>query len=776
MADKTDPKEGSFASLGESLPASLKAGLSSLSHLDDLIESAGDLAPALKSLQKVTEANIKITRGDLDKKRISSKQATAALDSQVKMLLRLEKVIGETSDSMMLGAEEIAQFGVEVSHAKGFVQEHNKALYKGSSALEERIKIDEQQIVVEKKQQEAVERRTEAEKDATERYNDTREALGNLGETLGQTTVDAKAMGHSLAAQFKGTMGRASQRLGFRDREGNLSRRGKAGLLAGGVIAAVVGTVMKIAEKQRKALVLVAAREFQYGSVATIDAGRKKAEVALERVRKTARSFGQDMEEAEATLGKVAAQTGASYDDAGDAIERISGLALAGFGSVAELGERVITIANDMGVSTDEASRIMEDVAITAKSMNLALGGEGAVTQMDDFFAATMRVAESVDGLTVSHRGLAKSMAVSLKAGKNLDLSYNRRIKAAEGLTRALASNYDQGFATLNINEDLDAAMKSTEEGSFFAKEAADIKDLLDRGVIHQGQAAQMLKESGAGSTAEVSSARMERSALALVNGNASLATAMLGELSKDQIMLLEEIGNQLKSGKTLDTMELSDVARSDFQAMKNEVARQTSSTASNLMGESMDSLMTSLSGTFATTLNLIVDALTSIRDAVEWWKGVFKNSRWFKGDDKSVNEKIAAEKRARDVLIGGQQLNHRVAGLAGKGTTLDSLNNSPGKAIDMLASDKTLQDKFRANGRGLDPKMITAINDRFGKDKKAEAAALISSLQPSGVGTLGRMKPDGSQDLNVKMKNSADRTQEANSILNEQSAATATK
>lgn len=717
---------------------------SSVEALDDMLKDSSEkfavLSGPLKDLHELIKSNVEQTKEQLKQEKISGKVATAALKRQIKLINELNKSIGDETDQRLIGIEELAKFDVEIGEVNKQLLEESKLLAKGNAALSEKLKLEEAAAEAEKAAIEAAEKRAKMEERATEVYESAGSKLAGLGDALDQTTVDARGVGAALVASSAQWRKAAALRMGLRTGEGGgLTRKGKAGVFAGGLIAGAIGTAMAIANKQRKALVVAATREFQYGAVATINEGRRQAEVGLNRVRQAARQFGQDTEEAEAAFGKLAAETGASWDDSAKAVSRLAALSLSGLGGVSELGDQVIEMSNSLGISTSKAATIMEDVALTAKAMNREMGGPGAVMQMDDFFKTTMRLAEGLDSLSVSHKGLARAMTVSAKVGKDLGLSYTRRIKAAEGLTRALTTNYDEGFATLHVQEDLAAAMRSAK----FGQEAANIQDMLSRGVIHAGQAARMLKEVGATTDEGVVNERMRRSALAIVQGNAAIAESMLGELSVDQVRILEDIGRKMESGDmTLERAmsTISDADRTALRTMQKEVGRQQALTAGNLMSATLDDLMTSLSGTFETTLNLIVDALTSIRDSIEWWK-----AQWpaiaraigapFKAFDKVGKffglSKTEKEKRiAEEADLGRSRLSLRVAELAGKGTTLEELREDPKKAIEMLAKDKNLQRKFRERGR-IDSTIETAITETLGA---TEGAKLLSKLRPAAA------------------------------------------
>jgi len=740
MAENERPKFADLFGDTSGVPKALKA---STDALDEALGSFDALSGPLDALRKQVDLNIQSMVKQAKKGKISGKAATAQVKGQLKLLSELNATIEDEIENRVVGAKEIASMGDKVKAASEEVERYTEANAAGAKVLEERVGVEEALITAEKEHLTQLEKNKERDEKRLAQVEKVNERLEQFGDTLASGSVDVDSMRKSMTAS-------TLDMLKTRAKEGR--RGGKAGLVAGGAIAASAAVLFAGVERERKALEISAQRIFQYGvgtggRPPTPESLEKEGVIvqnSLNRVRDAARAYGQEVEQMMTLHGELAGQTGQTWGQSADAITMVAGLASMGMGDVGDLTKRVTEMVNSLNISAPEAAERLQDVALEAVALNNELGAKlGATVQMDDFFSATARLADGIDGLAVSHKGLAKSMSFALKLGDKLIPAYNRRIKAAESLTRAMTQSYDEGFATMHVQGELAALLESKEYG----KDAADIQRMLSQNMIHAGQAAKMLKDLGATSDISVISLRMGRAADALVEGNAAIVEAEVGDIGLDELKLLEAYGKARKEGKTMQDflVTASKEDRETMLGMQKTIADRRKVSAKNLMDATIDDLMTSLAPVFQKALTEIVDLLKNLNMAINDIKDLFP------GGKKEEKERERKLKAAQTIATGRETLTGRISALTGVEVTKTA------DAAMLLMSNKNLQAQyakaFKGKEGGMFPKeiqkaLVHALGEGDPLGKGTERTGML--VKTVGAARLGAMSPSGKQTFTL--------------------------
>lgn len=733
------------------VPESLRGSIASL---DEAMQSIGGLRGPLDLLRSQVESNIEELSRQAQAGERSSADVTRAIQSEVRALEELSRSIAQTTDNQVVGADALAEMTAEVLRVSDRMNADSQAISQHTDVLNEQIDLEEEALSTAQK-------RLAVEMAAIKGIKAASDALGGLEDKLESTTVDMDGLRKNLTAAGLGKLRERTLEQGLE--RGQRRRRG-AGLLAGGIAAGLVGMAMATVNRQRKAIEIAAAREFQYGGLATLKSARTDTLEAMKGARNAAREFARDEQEMVAAMGRLAAETGTRAIDTKETIREIARLSLSGVGTVDELTSQVIELTNTLGITSKEAANRIRDVAVMAKALEREVGGR-VVIQMNDFTDIINKLAESSEALVPDHKKLAHVMTGVIKVADKLNLSYNRTKNAAQKLTNAVMNQYNEGFATLRIQKELNAAVRDPTT----MKRAQDIQAMLQSGQIDPAMAARLFRTSGLAQSEEVFADRIMFAAKAMEKGNARIAEAMFEgfEFDMDTIALLKEISKLSGQNVTFKDMmsSLTDKDRKNLKDMQKAVGKQMGLTAGSLASATLDDLMTSLAKTFSGALDLMVDALTGIKMSIEFIKDIFNkfaNSPWGKKfglkptDPKVIAKRQAEEKRRTAIKVGTGSLALRLADLGGQSLRLDQLRDDPKMMFETLLKDKSLQEKFiksTRSAKGITPQMMQAIaaSAQSGYLSKNELTGLIKAL---GLETgmknlkLGRLKPDGKVEL----------------------------
>ena len=318
--------------------------------------------------------------------------------------------------------------------------------------------------------------------------------------------------------------------------------------------------------------------------------------------------------------------------------------------------------------------------------------------------------------MNVNQIALGKSFSTNLKIGKKLGLTYERNIAAAKGLTRALTDNYDEGFATLEVNEDLAAAMQSktaTGELTQVAKDAAKIAEDLDRGFITQDRAAEMLKEIGGTTDERVIQERIRRAA---ESGTVlPMLEARLGKLTFDQLQVFKDIQARVSAGEDLSKI-LPTLSAKDRETYKSAVDKAAEkqldpAKAANLL---LDKILVTLSEVLPDMLSALTTTLKGIGTAVEW---IGKKLGW---DEAGRKKAAAAESTALETTGGKDILLRKIKTNIGMAAT--SMSNE--ELMERFAADKGL----RAKVGSLTESMKAGLTEELGAEKGTQVFQLAEA------------------------------------------------
>ena len=663
----------------------------------DATEKAGSLLNAqLEALKEQVESNVKATKKALSTEQISSAMATKLIRRQLSAVNDLNDAIKSESENRELGAKELGNFSDRVK-AVGKELGEEKDLLKARNRGEKKYLLE-----LKMRAKDAIRSKTKAAAGVADRLRDQ--------------------LGTNYAGS--GIVGAAQQKLGSKG--GRKAVAGAAGL---GLLAAGFA---KIVDIQRKNLAAQAPRIFNYGLEAgDIDSTLARTAKLMTSIRTDARDIGQDADMAAASAARIIAETGEELRDTAKASKLLSKNVQFGLGSIDEIGSLAIERMNSLGISSMEAGQEMQDIALQAKALQRVLGS-GKAIQMDDFFKSIQTVSGAVGSLVTNQKDLAKTMGLLISRGSKLELSYNRRRKAAEGLTTALAANYDQGFATLEINEDLATAARS--KNKTLRRDVGRITENLQSGLITEVQAARQFKEVGGTTDAGVVSAKLERT-LDDFLVNSSLAEARLGtELSADMVELIKDLATLRATG--LSTAQATDKLRatgrdvSGLDTLSKEIGKR-SKTGKSLIDATLDEVSASIAGVFQSNLSLIAGFLENISVSVKFISDLFGGGKTAKEvKEEKAAEVAKAEKRAA-VRAEVESKNSSISSLVDQIAKVRGddvgLFESKRDVVEGFAKDKGMQSKFREQMKGgFSSANVKALEAILGKEK---AAAVIKNV-----------------------------------------------
>ena len=543
----------------------------------------------------------------------ASQGASDALDAVTKALLEATKALG----SMPKGTDAVADA----------LKAQTKAAESSADALKDQAKAAEGSA-------EALGTLGEAADDSVDSLDDFGKELKqsqtriqrftkDLTTKLGKLTTSALNSLNQVAGKLPGSRGYGPSGFGADtiDRgigaaQSKLEGLGKLGGPAGVALEMGVRGALAAANARREAVVQTTQRALNYGfAEGDLSSEIDSVNAALTKASFAAAKFNGDLDATRSIIARVATQTGASFTEVGDNIERLERLRFLGVGSIEELSDTLIERMNLVGLTTDQALKEME--AITNEAVQIRAQSTDKFTiQMDDFYKAVRNVADSTDALTVNQVNLAKAMRVGLTAADKLNLGVTRSIKAAQSLTQALSSNYNEGFRTVEVYDDLQAAIAG---GGEMAERAQKIQADLAAGRLTEASAARFLQESGFGTSEQGFLARAQRVAQEVAAGApVEQIEARIGPISADVWELLKEITPQLLQGNVksfADITTQSEAAKAGLDAVTKQLA-DAQLDPEKLMNATLSSFTAAAAKAFQT--EKIIGYLSPISDYVQ--------------------------------------------------------------------------------------------------------------------------------------------------------------
>lgn len=680
---------------GEGSKSAAAAGSASAAMADVSSEAeklaklfSGEVGGALQNLKDQLEANVKQIDAMRKAGKLSGKEAAAMLDRQNAEMERLNKTIA--------------------AETKGKVTDIKQAKILRKLSLQAMKQAKEEQRIL------------------RARRNDESTALLELTAQLKDTAKAAKEAAKAAAAAAPGKALHGAGRAGQRAADalpgsggvgpGNFGGGAMNAVSAAGPWGAILGAMLKVgsavANKNREAAIAVTQRFINYGGNLDNQVGQVKN--AFVKAGEATLKFNGDLEATQSAMARIWTQTGEVPSAVGENIKILEEMRFIGIGSIDELADNTIKRMNQTGMSFKDAALEMKGITLQAQALRKDMGEN--VIQMDDFYKGVQELSEGIESMNVNQVSLGKSFATNLKIGKKLGLSYERNIAAAKGLTRALTDNYDEGFATLEVNEDLAAAMQSKNakgELTQVAKDAKVIADDLQRGFITQDRAAEMLKEIGGTTDEKVIQARIMRAAESGVV--LPMLEARLGKLSFDQQQVFKDIQGRINAGediaKILPTLSAKD--RASYEgAVKQATEKQIDpAKAANLL---LDKILVSLSEVLPDMLQTAITVLQGMDKALKY---VGKALGW---DEEGMKKEQDAEMQgleeegAKDVLLNKIKTN-----LGMEASRMDDE-----ELMERFAADKGL----RAKVGHITESMKAGIVEELGAEEGEQVYALATA------------------------------------------------
>lgn len=404
---------------------------------------------------------------------------------------------------------------------------------------------------------------------------------------------------------------------------GPLSALATAGPIGLG-IAAVVGSISKLIDRRRETLLSGTERAASFGTTKSSgDLGRdvqNEAEVireTLDEAAITARKFSGDVEATKAATVKIATETGKQWKEVGGVMEALERGRFMGLGTMDEMADFLIKRHRETGKSLGEVQGELEAITLDARSI-AANAGKDAAVLMRDYFKAVQQLAEGMDSLHVSQKGLSKTMAANLTVARSMGMATDRSIRAAQGLTNSLVNQYDAGFATIDVYEELAVAAGSGD--SSISADAKDIQRRLKAGEIDADMAQRLAREAGVTTDENVSMGRLAR-VLTRSGGNARIMEAQLGgNLSIDQLRLLDKFRAGVAAGKTPMQM-MEELKKGDAKALQDMTDKLQEQTfdAKTLASTGFDTFVRKMEEILGTPLAAISGFLSKIAGIAEF-------------------------------------------------------------------------------------------------------------------------------------------------------------
>lgn len=688
-----------------------------------------DLGSALSSVSKETERFQKRLDAAVKSGKISETEAKAALERQIAATERLNKVVAEESKSKVAGLATARKANAEAQRALKLMKEENKL-------LKSRLQGDRALLKGLKQQTRAL---TESVK------FELRAGRINTGES--KVVKGAGRVGQQLSKMLPGAGGIGP---------GSFGGGALDALSGANSWGAVTGAIMKvgsaIVNAQREAVISATQRIMSYGTeTGSIEGDISTWNQAFLAASNAATTYNQDLEAIKSTVAKISTETGERVAAVGQNIDKLARLSFISKVPVEELGDALIQRMNIAGMSVGQAADEMERVVMVSQRVRKSAGA--TALDISDFYKGVQELSEGMDGLYVNQEGLAKVFGASLVVANKLGMSYTRGANAAKGLTRALTANYNESFATLEVYEDLQMAMKSTNQGGRIAAAAKEIMADLKRGFITQDKAARLLKEVGGTTDEAVVLARIQRAA----EGGAvlPLIEARVGELNYDQIQVFKKIQEEMaKPGASFDAVvkALDPKEQAAFRATTEALAKKQLD-PTKLANATLDQLLFGLADQFSSALKYVTDLLADIRKLL----GILASPREAlantKQGVKDFVKSIFTSEEEQMTEMAKERLGTRLGALLGEKATTEMEADD---LIKMLETNSSLLNKVKGLSEGekkaitevLGEKKATKIIQRIEANKasaKSGTVAPASTPVPSKVTmTGGSIGPDG--------------------------------
>jgi hypothetical protein len=334
-------------------------------------------------------------------------------------------------------------------------------------------------------------------------------------------------------------------------------------------IAALVGTITTAFNKRRQVLAQSTEHALAFGPTEGEGAFVKEAEhvqKAITAAGVAAIKFGQDQEASKTAAVKLATETGKGWKEAGVAMASVNKLAMVGGGTVEEVAEAVIKKNRETGRSLSDITTEMESLVVDAANVGAQLGDRKRGVLFRDHLNAVKQLAEGMNALTVNQKALSKAMSDNMFIAKNMGMSQDRAIRAAQGVTAALI-NPDQGFTAMRADDILNNFLaeaqsvppeKRTDAQVKALKDALDIQQMRNEGTILPTQAAQMLRETGLLAEQSVMFGTLKDLTARGGTDVMSMAQAVLGktDISKDEMMLIKQMGDVIQANPGVANMD----------------------------------------------------------------------------------------------------------------------------------------------------------------------------------------------------------------------------
>ena len=728
MADSASNGVGALDQLSESLQnIDFKAVAAGNKKLE---ASQKALATQLMLLKKQASDNIKTNDDLLRRGKVSSKKAQAIASRQAAVMLDLNEKIQDLGKVGKVGADEMSQMAKAARKVNKELLEEAKLQQSINRGSREFIRNQKRQAMVWVK--------------SLKRIEEAQSGIQNLTNKLGADYVGSGIV-------------RAGQESA--ERSGN-----KKAIMGMGIVGLFLAVMSKATEGRQKELAAFSPKAFNYGlqGFDNLNQAIMATGDTLTRFRDSALHLGMDMDQANQLFTEVGAQTGETNENL-EAMGPIIFRAIqAGIIPAGEAASKLAERINTVGISAKDAAMEIEDIGIIAK-------GVGSV-QMEDLYKSVNNVAGASEELVSNQRDLAKVMGGLIRQGDKLGMSYNRRLRAAEALTKALSANYNQGFATLEIEQDLaiaqqarahlsrNASKAEIKQAEEFARKAAEIAQMRREGRIDDARAAELLKEAGGSTNKALMQERLSRSVVDIMGpGGVRRVESRIGKLSVDSIALLNRIGKiQQQTGKSVGDILQSDkfLSKRDREAYKRLSKEVGKEGLKGKMGVQamVDKIMNLLKNVIAPALKYLPEVLDQLIWSFNKTVSYIKKIPFFRADTK---EDIAEKRKQRvDERYRDSVLRKLAAATGDKGATIED-----------LLTDESVAEKYKTKFRGLRKEEIEAIKTSdYGAKHLSKVLKLASTMsysesqkeEPKVKSVMvkpGRMRPDGNQDVEVTIR-----------------------
>ena len=563
------------------------------SNLGDMFKK--DVGAPIQALSRQLQKNTKDLGEASRRGIISERAATAQAKSMNAALERVNKTAEEMSKGNLTGAKAVRQMNKETTRALKLLKEENKltrSILKG-----EKDKVLAAKMAAKR----AIEAARFELKASRIKSGESKIVQGGAGAL------------HGLASQLPGSGGIGPSGFGGGAIDA-LGAAGPWGTAAAGVTKLLSATMTV----DREAAIAATQRFLNYGSEKqrSFAAEIGGFKTAFKTASDLAFQFDGDVEAISSAITRIVSQTGELPESVAASFATIEKLRVAGLGSTDEISDMVIKRVNQTGKTMAEVAAEMEDINLMTKTLQADNAGK-LVIQMDDFYKGVQDLADEMGSLVNNQKALAKGFAVNLKMAKNLTNSYTRNREAALGLTKALTTNYDEGFSIMNVRQELQAALQSEDKDT--VANAKKLIGQLESGEIMDDTAARFAKELGITSDATVTQFRLE---YAKAQGGGTpqinMLEAQFGKLTSDQFDLVKQVMGQVQPGQKLADVlpKLSAETRDNFnKAIGTATAAQAD--PAKLMASITKDILTGVSETIPNIMQLVVDGLGLLKTGV---------------------------------------------------------------------------------------------------------------------------------------------------------------